>query len=74
MKGIIDQCMNELGYNVSSTFLNTADIKKLMCDLNSDMTISQTTLNNSKVKASRTTALVVNQNGYSFAQDIIFDN
>jgi hypothetical protein len=54
MKAIIDQCMNELGYNVSSTFLNTADIKKLMCDLNSDMKVAQSVIDLSKTRASKT--------------------
>ena len=63
MKGIIDQCMNELGYNVSSTFLNTADIKKLMCDLNSDMKVAQSVIDNSKTRASRTSNQTVDISG-----------
>jgi hypothetical protein len=63
MKGVIDQCMNELGYNVSSTFLNTTDIKKLMCDLNSDMKVAQSVVDLSKTRASRTSNQTVDISG-----------
>lgn len=63
MKGVIDQCMNDLGYNVSSTFLNTTDIKKLMCDLNSDMKVAQSVVDLSKTRASRTSNQTVDISG-----------
>jgi hypothetical protein len=66
MKGVIDQCMNDLGYNVSSTFLNTTDIKKLMCDLNSDMKVAQSVIDLSKTRAELTSDLV------DYGNEVIF--
>ena len=60
MKAIIDQCMTALGYKVESNFMNAigSDIKKLMCDLNSDMKVAQSVIDLSKTRAELTSDLV----------------
>ena len=47
---------NITGWNVVSNFLDDADVKKLACDLNGDMKVSQSVVNDSKTRASRTTS------------------
>jgi len=49
--------LNELGWNVNSNFLNDADINKLACDLNGDMRVSQSVVDDSKSRYSRTSNL-----------------
>lgn len=46
--------LNELGWNVNSNFLNDADINKLACDLNGDMRVAQSVVDDSKTRASNT--------------------
>ena len=54
LSALLTRGLNELGWNINSSFLNDSDIQKLACDLNGDMTVSQTTVDNSKTRASKT--------------------
>ena len=56
LKGLLERGLNSLGYKISSTFLDDADIKKLACDLNGDMRVSQSVVDASKVRASNTSS------------------
>lgn len=54
--------LNELGWNVNSNFLNDADINKLACDLNGDMRVSQSVVDDSKSRASLNAIDFLNSN------------
>ena len=54
LSALLKKGLNSLGYEVSSSFINDSNIEKLACDLNGDMTVSQTTIDNSKTRASKT--------------------
>jgi len=51
LTGIINRGLNSLGYTVNSTFLNSSNVKKLACDLNGDMKVAQSVVDNSKTRA-----------------------
>ncbi len=53
LSSLLKKGLNYLGYNINSDFLlNSFNVKRLACDLNGDMKVSQTTIDNSKVRAS----------------------
>jgi len=54
IKSLLDTGLNSLGWNVDSTFLNTADIKTLTADINGDMTVNKDIIDQSKTRASLT--------------------
>tara|TARA_B100001778_G_C18605458_1_gene639560 strand:+ start:17718 stop:20030 length:2313 start_codon:yes stop_codon:yes gene_type:complete len=62
LEKILLRGFNSLGYNINSTFLNTNSSKGLICDLNSEMRVRQSIIDDSKVKATRTTDLDINTN------------
>jgi len=63
LKGLLERGLNSLGYKISSTFLDDADIKKLACDLNGDMRVSQSVVDQSKTRASLTSNVATTGNG-----------
>jgi|TARA_R100000084_G_C4655619_1_gene152699 hypothetical protein len=63
LSALLQKGLNSLGYEVSSSFINDSNIKKLACDLNGDMRVSQTTIDNSKTRASKTSDQTVNATG-----------
>ena len=54
IKSLLDTGLNSLGWNVDSTFLNTADIKTLTADINGDMSVNKDIIDQSKTRASLT--------------------
>ena len=54
IKGLIETGLNSLGWNINSTFLNTADIKTLIADINGDMTVNKDIIDESKTRVSLT--------------------
>ena len=54
IKSLLDTGLNSLGWNVDSTFLNTADIKTLTADINGDMSVNKDIIDESKTRASLT--------------------
>jgi len=57
LSALLTKGLNSLGWNVDSDFINESNISKLACDLNGDMTVSKTTVDNSKTQASLTSDL-----------------
>ena len=62
LKGLLERGLNSLGYKISSTFLDDADIKRLACDLNGDMRVSQSVVDDSKSRASLNAIDFLNSN------------
>ena len=62
LKGLLERGLNSLGYKISSTFLDDADIKKLACDLNGDMRVAQSVVDDSKSRASLNAIDFLNSN------------
>lgn len=54
IKAIIERGLNGLGWNVSSSFLDDANIKTLACDFANNMRIAQSVLDASKTRAETT--------------------
>ena len=54
MKGLLETGLNSLGWNISSTFLDDADISRLICDINGDMTVNKDIIDQSKTRVSLT--------------------
>ena len=54
MKGLLETGLNSLGWNISSTFLDDADISRLICDINGDMTVNKEIIDQSKTRVSLT--------------------
>ena len=54
IKGLIETGLNSLGWNIDSTFLNTADIKTLIADINGEMTVNKDIIDESKTRVSLT--------------------
>lgn len=69
IKGLLDTGLNSLGWNINSTFLNTADIKTLTADLNGDMTVNKDIIDESKTRASFTSPVST-----SGLNRFVFDN
>tara|TARA_R110002012_G_scaffold137038_2_gene291459 strand:+ start:370 stop:2613 length:2244 start_codon:yes stop_codon:yes gene_type:complete len=63
LSALLTKGLNSLGWNVDSDFIDESNIKKLACDLNGDMTVSKTTIENSKTRASKTSDQTVNTTG-----------
>ena len=63
LSALLTKGLNSLGWNVDSEFINESNISKLACDLNGDMTVSKTTIENSKTRASKTSDQTVNTTG-----------
>jgi len=54
IKAIIERGLNDEGWNVSSSFLDDANIKTLVCDFANNMRIAQSVLDASKTRAETT--------------------
>ena len=54
IKGLIETGLNSLGWNIDSNFLNTADIKTLIADINGEMTVNKDIIDQSKTRVSLT--------------------
>lgn len=52
--GIVERGLNQLGWNLSSSFFTTDDIKQLMGDLNGKMQVTQAVIDESKTRAEKT--------------------
>jgi len=57
LEKILLRGFNSLGWNINSTFLDSESSRGLICDLNSEMKVSQSTIDDSKVKTTKTSAL-----------------
>ena len=55
LKGLIVRGLNHLGYNVSSQFLEKANIEKLACDLNPKFELTESDINATIIRAEKTT-------------------
>jgi hypothetical protein len=66
LRSIIERGLNQLGWNVDSSFLIDADVKRLVCDLNNNMRVSDSVVNESKTRAQFTSDVV------DYGGDIIF--
>lgn len=53
IKSILERGLNQLGWNVSSDFLVTTEMKLLVGDLSNSMTVSDSIVDQSKTRASR---------------------
>ena len=53
IRSIFERGLNQLGWNVSSNFLLTPEIKLLVGDLSNSMTVADSVVNQSKTRASR---------------------
>ena len=56
LRRILETGLNQLGWQVSSSFLVDADIKKLVCDFPLNFIVSQSDVDATKVRASKTNA------------------
>ena len=75
LRSILEKGLNGLGWNVSSSFLNDSNIKKLACDLNGDMRVSQSVVDDSKTRASLTSDFTTVGGGrFIFDDDTTFPN
>ena len=65
IRSIFERGLNQLGWNVSSNFLVSNEIKTLVGDLSNSMTVADSVVNQSKTRASRSSD-VINYGGDSF--------
>ena len=57
LRSVIERGLNELGWNVSSSFLTTdADVKKLVCDFPLNFIVSESDVDATRVRATKTNA------------------
>lgn len=63
LTNIIKKGLTALGWNTSSSFIDSTDIKKLMVDLNSEMKVAQSVIDDSKTRAALTTSQTINVSG-----------
>ena len=73
LRSILERGLNQLGWNVSSNFLITAEIKKLICDLNPLFTLKDDEVENSILRAEKTTPSTTNISA-GVTSRIIFDD
>ena len=66
LRSILERGLNQLGWNLNSSFLINNDIKKLVCDLSNSMTVSDSVIDQSKTRAQFTPDVV------DYGGDIIF--
>lgn len=55
LKSLIVRGLNHIGYNVSSQFLENANIEKLACDLNPKFELTEADINSTIIRAEKTT-------------------
>ena len=65
IRSIFERGLNQLGWNVSSNFLVSNEIKLLVGDLSNSMTVADSVVNQSRTRASRSSD-VINYGGDSF--------
>ena len=71
LRSILERGLNELGWNLNSSFLISSSFKKICCDLSNNMSVSDIVIDKSKTRASVISDFLVVEN-----QDIriIFDD
>lgn len=58
LRSIIERGLNSIGYNVSSSFLTDAEIKKLVCDFDLKFIVSDTDVSATKLRAELTSGTI----------------
>ncbi len=56
LRSVIERGLNELGWNVSSDFLTDVDVKKLVCDFPLNFIVSESDVDATRVRATKTNA------------------
>jgi hypothetical protein len=56
LRSVIERGLNELGWNVSSSFITDADVKKLVCDFPLNFIVSESDVDATRVRATKTSA------------------
>jgi len=69
IKAIIERGLNDEGWNVSSSFLDDANIKTLVCDFANNMRIAQSVVDASKSRAELTSKITSSGAGRIIFQD-----
>lgn len=66
LRSILERGLNQLGWNLNSSFLINNDIKKLVCDLSNSMNVADSVIDQSKTRAQFSSDVV------DYGGDIIF--
>jgi len=71
IRSIIERGLNDLGWNISSSFLESTHIKRLACDLSPSFTVAEDVIKDSVSRAELTSNL---EFGYLDTKIVIFDD
>ena len=71
IRSIIERGLNDLGWNISSSFLESTHIKRLACDLSPSFTVAEDVVKDSVSRAELTSNL---EFGYLDTKIVIFDD
>ena len=71
IRSIIERGLNDLGWNISSSFLESTHIKRLACDLSPSFTVAEDVIKDSVSRAELTSSL---EFGYLDTEIVIFDD
>ena len=70
LKSIIERGLNQIGWNLSSAFMDTTNFKNLICDISGAFEYDETTLQQSKTKV----GLLANLNSAAGRGNIVWDD
>ena len=71
IRSIIERGLNDLGWNISSSFLESTHVKRLACDLSPSFTVAEDVIKDSVSRAELTSSL---EFGYLDTKIVIFDD